>query len=275
MGEELIDIGANLTQRWLRKDLAGVLARASAAGVHRIVVTGTTEEGSQTAAEMASGPAAGLFSTAGVHPHYASSCGPRTLERLRALATQPQVVAIGECGLDFNRDKSPRPVQLEWFERQVELAVELELPLFLHEREASQALLEVLRRHRSGIRGAVVHCFTGEGEALDAYLDLDLHIGITGWICDERRGTHLHELVRRIPLERLMVETDAPYLLPRTIRPRPRGRRNEPCYLPYVVETLAECLELSTAEVARATTATAARFFGLEPAPATRTGGGA
>ncbi|MCG8424557.1 MAG: TatD family hydrolase [Proteobacteria bacterium] len=260
----LVDIGANLTDKSFRSDRDQVIDRAVAAGVTRMIVTGTSVQASRHAAELAETRPGVLYATAGVHPHDAKSCSDNnTLALLRELAARPQVVAIGECGLDFYRDLSPRPVQRAWFEAQVELACDLAMPLFLHERDASDAMLEILRRYRRSVRAAVIHCFTGTARQLDAYLDLDLHIGITGWICDERRGRHLHDLVGKIPLDRLMIETDSPYLLPRTLSPRPKNRRNEPVYLPHVLETVARCVERSPAEVARATTATAEAFFAL------------
>ncbi len=259
----LIDIGVNLTNRSFRNDLDSVIDRATAAGVIAMVVTGTSAEASAGAADLAATRPGTLHATAGVHPHDAKTCDDATLATLRQLAARPEVVAVGECGLDYNRDFSPRPVQRRWFEAQVELAVELEMPLFVHERDAADDVLAILGRHRDGIVAAVIHCFTGEESALDAYLDLDLHIGITGWICDERRGRHLHELVGKIPENRLMLESDAPYLLPRTIRPRPKSRRNEPGFLGHVLDTVAECRGESRERVARATTETAQAFFRL------------
>lgn len=264
MSASLVDIGVNLCDKSFAKDLDEVLARADAAGVHRMIITGTTRERSEAAAELASGQPGRLWSTAGVHPHHASDFDDQVLEGLRALAARDEVVAIGECGLDYNRDYSPRPDQRRCFEAQVELACELKMPLFLHERDATHDELAILSRHRDRISRAVIHCFTGDDEALAAYRDLDLHIGVTGWVCDERRGAHLHELLATIPLDRLMLETDAPYLLPRTIRPKPKSRRNEPAFLPYVLTTVAECYGMSEDEVAAATTRTARNFFDIE-----------
>lgn len=261
---ECIDIGVNLCDKSFASDLDQVMARAKESGVAHMVVTGTTVEGSQNAYSLAQGHPGLLSCTAGVHPHHAKDCDHQSIDALRSLAAHPQVVAIGECGLDYNRNFSPPQVQRHWFEAQVELAGELRMPLFLHERDATADQVEILERHRDKICSAVIHCFTGDEDALRAYLELDLHIGITGWICDERRGHHLHELVGNIPLNRLMIETDAPYLMPRTIRPRPKTRRNEPCNLGYVLATLAECLSMPESEVAAATTATATSFFGLE-----------
>jgi TatD DNase family protein len=258
-----IDIGVNLCDKSFAKDLPEVMARAREAGVQHMVVTGTTVLGSQNSRALAAQHPGLLSSTAGVHPHHAKDCDDATLDSLRDLASHPEVVAIGECGLDYNRNFSPPDVQRRWFEAQVELACELDMPLFLHERDALDDQVAILRRHRDKFSRAVIHCFTGDEEALRAYLDLDLHIGITGWICDERRGHHLHELVDTIPLDRLMIETDAPYLMPRTIRPRPKTRRNEPANLGYVLSTLADCLNMPEEEVAAATTATAMKFFSL------------
>jgi len=259
----LIDIGVNLTNRAFQRDLPDVIARARAADVSRMVVTGISMPGSEQAVALARMNPGVLYATAGVHPHNAKSCTAHTMERIRALAADDSVVAIGECGLDFDRDYSPRAVQLEWFERQVELAVELEMPLFLHEREATQEMVEIVSKHRSNITRAVLHCFTGNRDAFEAYLELDLHIGITGWICDERRGMELRELVGLVREDRLMVETDAPFLLPRTIEPKPKEKRNEPALLPHVVAMIAECTGRSIEQVAAESSRTAERFFAL------------
>lgn len=240
-----------------------MIDRAAVAGVTAMVVTGTSSSGSEAGLQIARSRPGMLFATVGVHPHNAKACDDETIATLRELAARPEAVAIGECGLDFNRDFSPRPVQERWFEAQIELACDLRMPLFLHERDAHQRFVEILRPYRDRLVGGVVHCFTGSTSELDAYLDLGLHVGITGWICDERRGTHLRELVGRVPLERLMVETDAPFLLPRDLKPRPAGRRNEPAYLPHVASEVARCRGESLEEVAAATTRTARAFFGL------------
>jgi TatD DNase family protein len=262
----MIDIGANLSHESFAHDLEAVLQRARTAGVNTIVVTGTSLEGSRAAAELAAGRAPVLYATAGVHPHEASHFTDATLAGLRALAAHPAIKSLGEFGLDYHRNYSPRAAQLFAFEAQLELAAELRRPLFLHDRDAHADLLPLLKRYRDRVPAAVVHCFTGTREELHAYLDLDLHIGITGWICDERRGLHLRELVRDIPRERLMLETDSPYLLPRTIKPTPRSRRNEPAFLAYVLETVAASVGRAAQEVAQETTATARAFFELPAA---------
>ena len=256
----MIDIGANLTHASFRDDLEAVVARASAAGVFPLVVTGTTALESRMAAEIAD--RFGLYATAGVHPHHARDCGPRTIDELRKIAQHPRIVAIGECGLDFNRNYSPHPDQEKWFVAQIELALELGKPLFMHSRDAHPRFAQVVKHH--GVKKGVAHCFTGEREELRAYLDLDLYIGITGWICDERRGRHLVTLVREIPRERLLLETDAPYLTPRDLQPQPRARRNEPAFLPHILKSVAAALGRAPEEVADETAGTAITFFGLD-----------
>ena len=260
---ELIDIGANLGHDSFRDDLPQVLERARGAGVAQIVVTGASESESRTAHDIAAVNPGVLFATAGVHPHLAREWTHDTAAVIRELAQSPVVVAVGEAGLDFNRDFSPRPIQEKVFAAQLELAAELAMPVFMHERDAHDRFVAILGEYQSRLGPAVLHCFTGEASELDRYLELDLHVGITGWICDERRGTHLRELVARIPLERLMLETDSPYLLPRDLDPRPKSRRNEPMHLAHILETVAACRQIDPGELADATTRTARAFFGL------------
>jgi TatD DNase family protein len=258
---QLVDIGANLTHSAFASDLDEVLGRAQRAGVAQMVVTGTTVEESRSAAALADSYPGVLYATAGVHPHHARNCGPHTIPQLREIAGHPRVVAIGECGLDFNRNYSPHPDQEKWFIAQLELGIELGKPLFLHSRDAYPRFSEILKQHR--IRKAVAHCFTGGRDELEAYVELGLYIGITGWICDERRGKHLLELVKEIPNDRLLLETDAPYLTPRDLRPQPRTRRNEPAFLPHILHTVAHALGRPAEEVGAETARNARELFSL------------
>lgn len=267
MTPELVDIGVNLTHKRFRSDLDEVLARARAAGVGAMVVTGTSVAGSRAAWQLARAHPDLLTSTAGVHPHGARECDERTLAELRDLAARAEVRAIGECGLDYDRNFSPPDVQRRWFAAQLDLAAELGMPVFLHERAAHADFAAILRERRAALPAAVIHCFTGSGAELDAYLELDLHVGITGWICDGRRGGHLRDLVARIPVNRLMIETDAPFLTPRDLPRPPPGGRNEPSLLPHVLDRVAGSAGRSREDVARSTTATARQFFRLETRP--------
>jgi TatD DNase family protein len=258
---QLVDIAANLTSNQFASDRDAVIARALAAGVERMVVLGLNVPDVEAAIELVRRHPEHLVATAGVHPHSAGEFGPDDVAALRAMCDLPEIVAVGECGLDHNRMWSDAASQAACLEAHVELAIETGLPLFLHEREARVPLLEILAPRRAELGNVVVHCFTGSREDLVAYLDLDLHVGITGWICDERRGAHLHDIVGLIPAERLMVETDAPYLLPRSLRPKPETRRNEPMHLPEVVRTIATATGREPADVAASSTAVARRFF--------------
>lgn len=259
----LVDICFNFTHGSFRKDEAEVLARAVAGGVETLMVTGSSVEESACCIELAERYPEHLYATVGVHPHLSVDWNGDSEDTLRELAGHDKVMAIGEAGLDYNRDYSPRSAQRHAFERQAALAAELRMPFFLHQRDAHDNFMGILREHRDALGNVVVHCFTGSAEELADYLDADLHIGITGWICDERRGSHLHDLVGMIPLDRLMIETDAPYLLPRDLKPPPRSRRNEPAFLPHVLRALAGHLNKSPAEIAASTTATARAFYRL------------
>ena len=261
---ELIDIGVNLTNKSLLGDLDGVMSRAADAGVMQMVVTGTSLAESKAAIELCQRYPERLVSTCGVHPHHASDWNQASFIALKTITQQHSCVrAIGETGLDFNRNYSPRAEQEYAFEQQMALAAELGLPLFCHQRDAHARFAEMLREYRAAISRVVVHCFTDSREALVEYLDLDCHIGVTGWICDERRGLELRELVKLIPADRLMLETDAPYLLPRDLQPKPKDRRNVPANLPHILEAVAAAVGKPASQLADETTATAKAFFNL------------
>lgn len=223
-----------------------------------------------------------LAFTAGVHPHDAKTCGAETLQELRTLATHEQCAAIGECGLDYDRMFSPRAVQLEWCKAQVALAVELGMPLFLHERDRdahkgpaigfSPDLLDILDSCRVEPTRVCIHCFTGSGHALRTYVERGFLIGLTGFAGMKQRGAHIRELLQQgaLPLNQLMIETDCPFMMPdKCYLPSElgiQGKRNEPCAMPGICRAVAECLGESPEQVAAITTANALRFFGLSTA---------
>lgn len=251
-----------------------MLERASQAGVADLVITGTDLAASAAAAQAATETNANratgaprLWATAGIHPHDAANAPAGWRADLGAIARRPGVVAIGETGLDFNRNFSPPDVQQAVFLEQLSLAAELSLPVFVHERDAAAAVYGCLQEAADFDCGVVVHCFTGDRDALDGYLDLGCHIGITGWVCDRRRGAALRELAPHIPLHRLMVETDSPFLRPHNAPRDAHGRRNEPGLLPYVIQQLATLYGASEQHLADLTAANARAFFGLEPRP--------
>ncbi|WP_116475407.1 TatD family hydrolase [Zobellella maritima] len=259
----MIDIGVNLTSSQFDKDRDAVLDRARNAGLEALVLTGTSLPESRAVAELAAKQPGFCYATAGIHPHDAKLFDEHSLAELTALAGLPQVVAIGECGLDYNRDFSPRPQQDAVFEAQLALAAELNMPVFMHCRDAHSRFLEILSPWRDKLPAAVLHCFTGTEAELADCLSLDLHIGITGWICDERRGQDLQRLVGRIPADRLMIETDSPYLIPRDLSPKPSSRRNEPAYLEHIARRVAACRGEQPDALIAAVSVTSRAFFGL------------
>jgi TatD DNase family protein len=260
---ELIDIGANLGHESFQHDFDDVLARARAAGIIHMMVTGASREGSREALRLARLHPGYLSATAGVHPHHALEVTEEGVAELRALHALPEIIAVGECGLDYFRDFSPRPAQRNAFEKQLQLAVECGKPLFLHQRDAHEDFMAIMKNFDGRLNKSVVHCFTGSKAECFEYLDADYYIGITGWLCDERRGQHLREIVPHIPANRLLIETDSPYLLPRSVKPMPKHRRNEPMYLKHIVEELARDRGEDVAVTASTSTANAKAFFGL------------
>jgi TatD DNase family protein len=259
----MIDIGINLTNQRFDKDLELVIENAKLSGVNALMVTGTSIEESQQALDLCMQYPGYLYCTAGIHPHDAKTFNDKSLGRLRKLAANKQVKAIGECGLDFNRNFSTPAEQEFAFVQQLELAVELQLPVFMHERDANERFIELLTPYIHQLPNTVLHCFTGSQADLERCLALDLHIGITGWICDERRGTELIDLVKMIPEDRLMIETDGPYLLPRSMRPKPKSSRNEPKYLPYIAQTIANARGESLKQLMHQTEQNSKLFFKL------------
>ncbi len=263
IASSLIDIGINLAHDSFDSDRDSVIARAADAGVVQMIVTGSNRRSTHEAIAIARAHPRRLFATAGVHPHHSTELTDELWSELRELASRPEVVAVGECGLDYFRDFSPRDTQRQAFHRQLELASRAGKPVFLHQRDAHADFVSILREHLGTLGGGVAHCFTGSRAELMAYLEMGLAIGITGWICDERRGAHLLPLMKEIPSDRLLLETDGPYLLPRDLQPKPVSRRNEPAYLPHIAATVARARGESLEALAQSSTGAARRLFSL------------
>lgn len=261
----LIDVGVNLTNQRFDKDREAVLHRAQNSALSALLITGTSVEESQKALALCQQYQANfpdfLYSTAGVHPHDADHVSDDYIEQLRQLAQHDYVKAIGECGLDFNRNFSTPAQQQKVFNEQVALAAELYMPLFLHQRDAFTPWFATLKPYLNKVPAMVAHCFTGSKDELSQCIAADMYIGITGWLCDERRGQALRDIVSLIPLDRLLIETDAPYLTPRTIRPKPKSSRNEPSYLSFIVKEIASITGIDQAEIAWQTSRNAAKVF--------------
>lgn len=262
---DLVDIGINLAHHSYDHDREQVIERARAAGVSHLIVTGSSLASTRAAIELSRAHPGIIRATAGIHPHHAAQIAADQQPELEQLLHADEVCAVGECGLDYFRNFSPPADQRRVFDWQLGLAAAVHKPVFLHQRDAHADFVAQLREHLPQLPGAVAHCFTGDARELDEYLALGLHIGITGWICDERRGAHLKELVSHIPAERLLLETDGPYLLPRDLTPKPAARRNEPGFLPHILATVARHRGEPLEVVARASTDNARRLFGWPP----------
>lgn len=253
------DAGVNLLDD--RLDPGLVISEAAEAGVDKIcLITTHPDEWEKAAALYAAYPDS-LCYTVGVHPHNAKVVNDDHYAQLKALASAPGVVAIGECGLDFNRNFSPPETQKAVFVRQLELAVELSLPVYLHERDAFETQRACLEPFLNDLKGGIAHCFTGDKVTMQAYLEMGLYIGITGWVCDPKRGDALREAIPSLPLDKLVLETDAPYLFPKTLRPKKRN--NTPASIPHIAGTVAELLESTPAQISLNSYANSCRLFDL------------
>ncbi len=258
----MIDIGLNLTHDCFDHDRAELIQRAIDVQVTHMLITGSDLAHSRGACQLAQQYPLQLRATAGVHPHHAKDMTEADIPALRSLLDESLVIAVGECGLDYFRNFSTHEQQEQAFRWQLQLAVDSGKPVFLHERDAHEQFVSIIKEYLPYISGGVAHCFTGTVEQVKSYVDMGLYVGITGWICDERRGQNLRDAVRQIPLDRLLIETDAPYLIPRDLRPKPKSHRNEPMYLPAVLQRIAVCRGEPESDIAEATIANTRRLFG-------------
>lgn len=262
-----IDIGINLTNRQFQNDADDIIQNALDADVVQMVLTGTSVRNSEESARIAAAYPGVLYSTAGIHPHDAKSFDGQSIAKLKALLQKKQVVSVGECGLDFDRDFSPRDKQEQCYKAQLELAIAVQKPLFLHERAAFNRFIAITSEYLPQLPKAVVHCFTGSLQEAKTYLDKGFYLGFTGAISDVNRFAHLKEVVHYVPLDRLLIETDAPFMLPKnvpkTILTKYHERRNEPAFLPYVAGTIAQFKGVGLDVVAKHSTENAEAFFGM------------
>ena len=199
----------------------------------------------------------------GIHPHHANEVDAELLMKLETLINQEDITAIGEIGLDYYRDFQQKITQQESFEEQLKLASDHKMPVFLHNREAFKDFYSILKKYFSNLPGGIVHCFTGSKSELLSFLDLGLYIGITGWVCDERRGADLNSLLKFIPKDRLIIETDAPYLIPRNLKSKTKHNINTPMNLPHIAEHIANVRGENVIEMAEYTTENFKNLFTL------------
>ncbi len=267
MNEKYIDIGINLTNKQFQNETAEIIGNAVNAGVGQMILTGTSVKNSEQSLHLAKKYPQNLWATAGIHPHDAKYFDGESIAKLTKLLAESNVVSVGECGLDFDRDFSPRPVQEKCFEAQLELAAEVQKPLFLHERAAFARFNAITDAFKDKLPKAVVHCFTGTLQEAKIYLDKGFYLGFTGAITDVRRFEHLKEVVKYTPLDRLLIETDSPFMLsknvPKNLLKKYHERRNEPAFLPFVAQAVAQFKGISLEETARQTTHNAKGFFGI------------
>ena len=264
----MFDCCVNLVHPAFDKDRIELLQKAMDLGLKGALLCSSDLESSCQSAVMARQLKEQLnihlFSTAGVHPHQASLWKNETKKALALLVEEHKgtIRVLGEMGLDYERNYSPLRMQRKAFTAQLELAAELHIPVFLHQRNSHKDFLKILNSFAHQLPAMLVHCFTGSSYELKSYLDLDCYIGITGWFCDERRGAHLHSLITDIPRNRLIVETDAPYLIPRTLRKR-KQNRNEPSYLAHLIEQITAHYPLTVEELSRLTRTNAYKFLNV------------
>jgi TatD DNase family protein len=257
---KLFDSHCHLDDRIYDKDFKDVLSRANNAGVSRIMIVGVDKKSSERAVTLAeSNPE--LYASVGFHPHDAKECSKEALEFLIKLAESPKIKAWGEIGLDFNRMYSPREDQEKWLIRQLEVSGELDFPVIFHERDSDGILLKILKKHFKPDRTGVIHCFSGNESELNQYLALGLYIGITGIITIKSRGAKLRNLTPLIPSDRILIETDAPYLTPAP--EKNKTRRNEPAFVKSVLLKLAEVRGEEPDDLARVVYENTCRLYNI------------
>ncbi len=255
----LVDTHAHLDFPEFVDDVQGTLDRAAEKGVMEVITIGIDEKSSEKAVSLAHSHG-NVYASVGLHPHGAKELGDQELQRLKALAKRPKVVAMGEIGLDYYRDRQPRETQKACLRRQLDLAVELHLPVVFHVRNAYDDFLEIAESFASRLQPSVLHCFSGDWAVAERCLRLGWYLSVPG-IVTFAKAEVLHDVVRQTPLERLLVETDAPFLAPVPFR----GKPNEPAYVYYTAQRVAELKDVPFDQVAAATTANAHRVFSLQP----------
>jgi len=236
---ELFDIACNFTSDQFNKDLDETIERAINNNVSKFLIVSASLGDHKKIQEIYKKYTSNCIFTLGTHPHHASEINDDEIKKMRALIQELNPSAIGETGLDFFRNISTYEEQLFAFDEQIKLAIEFNKPLYLHQRDAHEDFVKIIKKYKNDINKGVVHCFTGTKKALDDYLELGFHIGLTGWVCDERRNVELRKTIKYIPRERLLIETDSPYLIPRNLENKPKTNRNEPQYLPHIANEIA------------------------------------
>ena len=258
---EIADIACNFTSERFNKDLDEVISRAMTNKITKFGLICSQLDDVEKLLNIYSQYSNDIFFTIGVHPHHAKEINDEYLKKLKEVVNNNNPHAIGETGLDFFRNLSTYEEQIYAFEEQIKIAIDNNKPLFLHQRDSHDDFIKILRKYSSDISKAVVHCFTGTQEQLDDYLDLDCYIGVTGWICDEKRNIELRKTIKNIPLSKIMVETDCPYLIPKNLPHKPKNNRNEPSNLNHIISEVATLMEIDEENLRKQTFENTINFF--------------
>ena len=258
---EIADIACNFTSERFDNDLDKVISRALTNKITKFGLICSQLSDLDKLLKIYDEYQSDMFFTIGVHPHHANEINSEYLNILKEKIASNNPHAIGETGLDFFRNLSTYEEQIFAFEEQIKIAINTNKPLFLHQRDSHDDFIRILRKYSSDINKAVVHCFTGTQEQLDDYLELGFYIGITGWICDEKRNIELRKTIKNIPLSKLMVETDCPYLIPKNLPTKPKNNRNEPSNLNHIVKEISLLLNLNEEEIRKESFKNTLRFF--------------
>tara|TARA_B100000035_G_C20930982_1_gene523016 strand:+ start:55 stop:843 length:789 start_codon:yes stop_codon:yes gene_type:complete len=258
---EVADIACNFTNERFDKDLDEVINRAITNKITKFGLICSRLSDLDRLLEIYNQYSKDMFFTIGIHPHHANEINDEYLKNLKEAVINNNPHAIGETGLDFFRNLSTYDEQIYAFEEQIKIAIDTNKPLFLHQRDSHDDFIKILREYSSDINKAVVHCFTGTQEQLEDYLELDCYIGVTGWICDEKRNVELRKTIKNIPLEKLMIETDCPYLIPKNLPNKPKNNRNEPINLNHIVNEIAVLMEIDIESLRKQTFKNTINYF--------------
>ena len=258
---EIADIACNFTSDRFDNDLDEVINQAIVNNITKFGLICSKLSDIDKLLEIYNRYSKDMFFTIGVHPHHANEINEEYLKKLKEVINNNNPHAIGETGLDFFRNLSTYEEQIFAFEEQIKIAIDTNKPLFLHQRDSHDDFIKILRKYSSDINKSVVHCFTGTKEQLNDYLELDCYIGVTGWICDAKRNVELRKTIKNIPLERLMIETDCPYLIPKNLQEKPKNNRNEPTYLNHIANEVATLMKKDINDIREKTYKTSLSFF--------------
>ena len=258
---EIADIACNFTSERFDNDIDKVIDRAMSNKITKFGLICSRLSDIDRLIEIYNKYSEDMFFSIGVHPHHANEVNDEYLKKLKEIIRINEPHAIGETGLDFFRNLSTYEEQIFAFEEQIQIAINLNKPLFLHQRDSHDDFIKILKKYSSNINKAVVHCFTGTQEQLDDYLELDCYIGVTGWICDKKRNVELRKTIKNIPLSKLMVETDSPYLIPKDLADKPKNNRNEPSNLNHIVSEIALLMQIDEKILRKQTYKNTINFF--------------